>query len=829
MNGEIAAALKRGDLILFLGAGASLGSLTAGGKDILDSSSLSRNLAEVFSVDYQGESLRETYNALLNIVGKNRLHEELESLFKNTSPSHELNTIATYPWPRIYTLNIDDTMDVALQRNSPQEVNIVGYYDRIRPLDTIYQKVELVKLAGDVKQLDRGVVFSPQDYGFLASNLPRWYDELATDFFSYKFLFIGTKLDEPLFHHAIEKYTKLFGDSGHISYLLTPSITEIQKNNLARAKIQHVPGRLSDFSTWLRTEFPKGLHTDEIMLTRRPELRTLLLETEESTKAILLDSLEFVDVVSRQTLRNDSAPPINSGSIRNFYRGFKPTWTDVLDGVPAQLASADKLLNRINEAIQDGPPIVVCYGPAGSGKSTLLRQVSLTLSEQTTDSVYFLREIPRDVLFLVQTLEKLNPKKYFLFTDNLDQIINDLEYALEHRVLKNGIIVASERQNIWRSRNQKKLSKHAHLTFQLGKIDNEDAPLLLEKIEKFGPWTRLERMSPDERIAEILTNSKRQLLIGLATSTLGMGFNEIIKRDFERIVEDEEKYFMLIVGIATLHRSPMPTRIAIRALIRMGYADDPNKLLSNLSGIMTESPRGYELRHPVYARSMFETSVDPEDILEVVKSILYAFTAIDSPVVKFADKNTAHIFKSILNHRFLNEFLGRSETAILEIYKSFEKPFQNDGLYWQQYGLSLRDFQRHEEALEKFETAVAAYETDHTLHALAQQYLILAEHVDSEIEARTYMENAIERLRNLRQIIPDEDTYPIVTLAEGHTKVIKKWKGDSAAREKAKEYANQLQEILKSAPNDRRLEAAWKRLIKYATTGMWPPRMNIKI
>ncbi|WP_305838773.1 hypothetical protein [Photobacterium leiognathi] len=47
---------------------------------------------------------------------------------------------------------------------------------------------------------------SSQEYGSNSASEPLWYSELARDFHKYTFIFIGTKLKEPLFYHQIEKY-----------------------------------------------------------------------------------------------------------------------------------------------------------------------------------------------------------------------------------------------------------------------------------------------------------------------------------------------------------------------------------------------------------------------------------------------------------------------------------------------------------------------------------------------------------------------------------------------------------------------------------------------
>ena len=61
MNEVIKSAIEKGELILFLGAGASKGGKTSDGSDILDGNSLAKELAMQASLPYSDEPLDEVY------------------------------------------------------------------------------------------------------------------------------------------------------------------------------------------------------------------------------------------------------------------------------------------------------------------------------------------------------------------------------------------------------------------------------------------------------------------------------------------------------------------------------------------------------------------------------------------------------------------------------------------------------------------------------------------------------------------------------------------------------------------------------------------------
>jgi len=113
MENSLIDQIKNGQLILFLGAGASFGCLTQQRAAIPMSGDLAQQLAFAANLPYAGEPLDAVYQAARGVLGK-RLDDLLEKNFKHVIPSAEYDAIARYVWRRIYTLNIDDGLDRAL-------------------------------------------------------------------------------------------------------------------------------------------------------------------------------------------------------------------------------------------------------------------------------------------------------------------------------------------------------------------------------------------------------------------------------------------------------------------------------------------------------------------------------------------------------------------------------------------------------------------------------------------------------------------------------------------------------------------------------------------
>jgi len=777
---------------------------------------LAAELAAEAGLDYADEGLDEVYAAAKHDLGS-RLNSFLEQRLRHCKASKSLCELARYPWARIYTLNIDDALEDALRQFSSQRVAVRLAQDPIAERDHFLESLDVVKLNGSVDRLSDGLIFSPAEYAKATSRSLSWYEELSFDFVRNTFLFIGTKLNEPLMKYQIEQYKSKSRESEGVSYVITPSASAIEKKSLLEYKLQHISGTLEDFVAWLKKEVPDPPATLEIAKKNLPSFAAALANTDPQGSLNLLD---HVEAVRKDLLIKSKKLFEKNETIKSFYKGFKPTWGDILDGVPAELRALDSLVERVKAGTPSA--LVPLIGPAGSGKTTLLMQAALRISSKPNNTVYFLSEpIDRlqNMLEMLDSTSSDNP--VFLFTDKLDVLADQLKDSLSSKRLMHVTIVGSERVNVWSNRTKAKLSGFYAPPLEVPDINEFDAKLILGKLQKYGNWTRLGKMKIAERIHELIDRSKKQLLIALLEATAGRGFEQIIESDYNQLGSQEHKAFLAVVGLATVHRTTTSFRHANRALKYMGVSASAERLAEEMTGIVSLYGNSLQVRHPLYARHLFEKVIDPIEVTAAIKGNLHAFTAYKSPVIKNVPKSQAVFYKGILNHAFLNDMLKGKHGLIVSIYSDFEKSFENDGLYWLQYGLSYRDCHEQFEALDKLNIARQAYPMEHTLHAYAQQLMIVGSVVSDKNKAYGYLKEAKEILERVDVSMDSDDTYPIVTLAEGHTTLVKLYEGDPAARAVAQSYANSIYPKASRSADEGRLQSCWEKLARYASGGVW--------
>lgn len=824
MNKFIKAAMERGRLVLLLGAGASCTSKNSRHEDLPTGTELIKIISEEIGLDIDdNDSLADVYSSAQSIIGQASLIKLLEKEFKHCIPSYEYKELVKYPFPRIYTFNIDDALERAANNNENKiKFNTKRRNSNIDDVDQLHSKIDYIKLNGDICNPEEGFIFSAAEYGEGSLDEPAWYKELSRDFNRFTFLFIGTTLKEPLFYHQLQKYKKLTNEQRIKSYLLVPNLSTAQKTSFAGSNIEHVNGSLSDFINWLKLEFPNYLQPNDILkLTNSLNSSAILYyeERHDDDRSILNDVL----VVNRATL-NLATKDVSYSKVRDFYKGFKPSWKDILDSVPAELDKTKEIFNKI---IEDKHKIFVIKGPAGSGKTTALKQITLTLSESTVHSVYYIEEFKINVDKLVSYLDKKNKKKYYLCIERIAENASDVSKIIENNLSEFVVFICAENQRIWNQRGLEYFQNCTLYVQDYSQIRDVDVDVLLDKIKQYGNWTRLSKMSLKNRRFEILNKAKRQILFGLIEATSGEGFTEIIQREYSKITEYSERILLLLVSLATTQRVQASEATITKALKELNCFKNVNEICENLSGVITDNNGEFFARHRVFADNILNY-VDINELQKIIISYITAFSDYTKPIAKYILSNKeAVIYKGLVNFKFLNKHLKNDKELILQIYLKFEKKFELDGLFLLQYGLALRSFNQHDDALSKLRIARDAYpESPHIEHAFAQQLLIIAEkralmnEPDKEF-VLDYLNQAINILKSVSESINNKsDKYPLLTLSFGHIKIIRILGDVAKSKELARNYYNEISsKFYYQKKSNTNIKNTLNNLMRYSNSG----------
>lgn len=826
--------IAQGRVVLFLGAGASVGCRTSSGDDAAPlGGQLKRELVELAAlVDSTDDDLQDVFGAAQKTLGRH-LQAHLEARYSKLRPAAPQLELAEYPWARVYTTNIDDSIFSALVEKSKQKVTPRARTSASSPINSSLANLDLVFLNGYINWPNDGYIFTATEYAKAqAANLP-WFKQLVRDFYEYTFLFVGTRLKESTFSYHVATHSQTTHSSLGRSYLLLPNISSAQRETLSELNVEFIEGKLQDLTAWFKAEFPVGLSRDRVLTERTPILSFF---NERKPSAADLNAFDNLTIVSRANLPAPRLISDLTSSTVEYYKGFKPSWTDIISSIPARLDIVHELLAEVNDKANT---IIVLFGPMGSGKTTTLMQTALELSESGL-SVYYIDEGTDDLMAIVNTLESVHPA-YALFIERASKVDRQLRRCLSENVIRNGKIICGERENTFNNQTHELLSEFNPATIRQHEITDSDAEAILAKVETFAPAVGFTGLGHRERKRLLLEHSKRQLLIGLLTATYGLGYRQMIIAEYAAL-PIEARQCLMLVGLATYHDLPAPRRM-IETVLREAYAvamplDD---VLLSLTGIVREERDRLQARHPVYINEIFRSRTVRDDSEQALTGLISYFSTLPVPISAHRERlgsNVVDLFKKCVNHAFVAMLLREPE-RVLNFYRAFERAFSLDGLFWLQMGLAYRNVGKHDEALEALESAMRLHPMTHTQHALAQQKVIIASKLaisGESSKARVYLDDGMASLKLLDTLdnLVGGRYYPIVALSEGHVFVTKELDGEDRAKVLAKAYAEVITQRLNregavfrgtiaqrlSAPQVR-AKKALQRLNRFIFDGRW--------
>jgi len=190
---ELIEAISRGDTVLFVGAGLSIGAGLPSWNQLVTPLADRIGLPEALRRDplkvaqhYQGQ---RGSHALISYV-----QEQLDSSNRRPTENHRrLLRLGIRTW---ITTNFDDLLEQALREAGQRFTKVVR--DRDLPY-TSADRLTLIKLHGDIEQPDT-IVITQQDYNTYFRRFPRVKEKLSSLLVDKTFLFIGYSISDPDFN-----------------------------------------------------------------------------------------------------------------------------------------------------------------------------------------------------------------------------------------------------------------------------------------------------------------------------------------------------------------------------------------------------------------------------------------------------------------------------------------------------------------------------------------------------------------------------------------------------------------------------------------------------
>lgn len=356
---------------LLLGAGVSLDATDRRGKPLLGAEELRTKLCTV--TDSRPSSPLWRVAGLLNPA---QIHDYLTTPYYGCKAGPTLTALTRFAWRTAFTLNIDDAMENAYERNAARlqtlvPINYTREYETFRNP----HELPLIHLHGSVRLPDEKYVFSLQEYASVQKGNNPWVHMLSGLIITEPFIIAGTALFEPdLEYFLAHRPSNSQVISRAPSILVEPFPDAGTRRDCEKLNLILVEAKLQDFLSWIINEF--GEPPTPLAL-RQPDARPRAL-SQPSTFASVAFWSDF-DFVS-QMPRSEGA---QSSKRSPFVFGRAPSWEDIENNLDVPLQGQLALIDEVRRWQGSGEQnhVVCLAGKAGAGKSTTIRRVATELSQ----------------------------------------------------------------------------------------------------------------------------------------------------------------------------------------------------------------------------------------------------------------------------------------------------------------------------------------------------------------------------------------------------------------------------------------------------------------
>lgn len=806
-------------VVLFLGAGFSMGAKNAQGETLPSSNDLAEKLWDYmdYANPYDGTHLGIVYQAALKRPGgRTALFDLLNRTLAVTEFPSWYRLVMNLFWYRIYTTNVDDLTELIYGNGGgalalDRVVAPAEYEDR----DAFLRTIQLVKLNGSIDEPEKGLTFSPVEYGRRASEQDVWYDHLVRDLSTHPTLFIGSELDEPLLWQYLalrQRRSKGSGKQLPKSFLVCPNVSVAKREALEEFNIVPLEMTAEDFFTQLTSEA-------DIVILRQDLLRNL-----DSTLEEVL-ALESAGVPSREIELAEeffsvfrpvsSQQPKNAGR-SHFLLGSPPSWDDIFNQLDAEREVNLEVTARIVDELRsnDGDGFVMLSGAAGSGKTTIAKRASVLVSNEGFPVYYatnFVRLIPERIVAYLRSYDR---RVVLVFDETADDLIRIRQLADECRDLRHSpVIFLTIRTNELAMRRYVFQGLDDLVEIRVPDLSDADIHAILDKLERNTLLGELRKLKRPQQVDVFRTKAKKQILVAMREATRGKGFDEIIQDEYHHIEPLDAKLVYLIAAIPSMHhyfidRGQLIAAMEISPSETSGIIDD------TLSGILIpheNSPNRLQVRHPFIAEYVIR-DLATREFLAQAYILFLEILAHDLPPQKHRKGSKVfRLYQHVINHATLHSVFLKQVELCRRIYESIKPHFTDDGHYFLQYGsyeLEWGDLDFAENYLMQAESLMPY----HPFVATSLGYLWMRQGVEatSPLAATEYLNKGIERIQHQIETVGRNNPYPYHVLGSQMLAFINRW----TPREEKVKKLQELHARVASGSNKYPLDNQLKKLVE---------------
>lgn len=668
--------MRRGDTVLFCGAGFSRGAYNLVGKPMPLASELPPLIWKLCypGAEYDGSRLDDLFQ-----VATNKAPRQLQELLQQqlgvdpTSIPEFYGELLALPWFRVYTLNVDDLIPVVARRGTlprqPVQRSALSWAKSAEEPER--GTLPVIHLNGVLEDGPSGVTFSPTQYAERLAGQEPLYAQCAVDVLSRPVVYIGTPLDEtPLWQHVSmrRRGPRTRREFRRQSFIVTPSLDRARRELLEREfHVTHLPMTVEEFAT-------------ELVVGCAPV-------KQEGLSALLAVSSRQLPA-RELPLVQDLAANSPAGS-SDFLLGRSPRWGDVRDGVSAPRDADDELLQKLQQLLLDtcdGSQTLLLSGTAGCGKTTIAMRVALALSASGVPVAWSDASVEISPFDIRRSMEADHAPP-MLVIDEADRygaelvpMVADLRRSRPRLIV---LFTLRSGRGIDRVLDRADALQLPVEEVHLPHLSNRDIGALLDVLDTHNRLGVLKNVPRDTQISRIRDRDGRQLIVALLEATSGRRFSEMLEAEMNEL-ESEQRQIYALVAVASALRFGLTRDELLLAV------DDTNNatlaaidLLLRRHLLLSDSDGCLYVRHRVIADTLLRVVASEGLLADILIGLAVAAASKVSQATRKSHRHYRRI-RSLIGHNLITRELSVSDGR--RLYEELEAFLNWDHHYWLQRG-----------------------------------------------------------------------------------------------------------------------------------------------
>jgi hypothetical protein len=462
--------LFAGGYSLFFGSGASFGSKNSRNVALPTAEELRENLVQLKSLK-ERSSLHRAYSQLTQAEVDTHLTDQ----FSNCVPGPALLTIPGFIWRRIYTLNIDDALENAYQKN-PGHQSPISITHRTPYVEaTDINSTQIVHIHGWARKPEDGYVFSLAEYAKTMGPNSPWVTVLAHTLSTEPYIIGGTSLEEPDLEYFLSgrRLDAVRKDRGP-SFLIEPNPDSATEKDCKRHGLILYKGTLLEFMDELNSNFPsRPLPTNATTALSRSTFNVY-----PNAKERALFSRDFAYVVAQQAQENADLA---------FYVGRKPTLTDIALGRDVSRSSTLTLKSNLRRRVAAGDweaNFLLVHDNAGTGKTTIMSRAIYDLAGEGIHIFEYKSLSSPNIEVCAKAFNSFS-KPFIIACDNFADHVNAI-VELYRRIDREDFLIVGFERSYRMEYVLQAIAGNASDRLALPSFNEAEAKELIVKMEKYG-------------------------------------------------------------------------------------------------------------------------------------------------------------------------------------------------------------------------------------------------------------------------------------------------------------------------------------------------------